>query len=134
MSRKRTEAVPYLKLLLLAALLGIISAVITLAFQNLVRIVQVLVWRRAAHAAGLPAPVFTLVVCAFGGLMVGMLVRTFGDHSGIFAEMMTEFGRTGRFNYRRAPGMVMTALVSLIAGAVLAPRHRSLTRAAALAR
>ena len=127
MSRKRTEAVPYLKLLLLAALLGIISAEITLAFQNLVRIVQVLVWRRAAS-------VFTLVVCAFGGLMVGMLVRTFGDHSGIFAEMMTEFGRTGPFNYRRAPGMVMTALVSLIAGAVLAPRHRSLTRAAALAR
>jgi len=114
MSRKRTEAGPYLKLLLLAALLGIISAEITLAFQNLVRIVQVLVWRRAAS-------VFTLVVCAFGGLMVGMLVRTFGDHSGIFAEMMTEFGRTGRFNYRRAPGMVITALVSLIAGGSLGP-------------
>jgi H+/Cl- antiporter ClcA len=54
-------------------------------------------------------------------LLVGVLVRIFGDHSGIFAEMMTEFGRTGRFNYRRAPGMVIIALVSLIAGGSLGP-------------
>jgi H+/Cl- antiporter ClcA len=52
---------------------------------------------------------------------VGLLVRIFGDYSGVFAEMMTEFGRTGRFNYRHAPGMVITALVSLIAGGSLGP-------------
>jgi len=95
--------------------------VITFVFQGLVRVGQVLVWKLAAQAAGLPAPVFTLVVCALGGLLVGVLVRTFGDHSGIFAEMMTEFGRSGRFNYRRAPGMVITALASLIAGGSLGP-------------
>jgi H+/Cl- antiporter ClcA len=121
MSRKRIEPRPYLKLLLLAALLGLISAVITFAFQGLVRVGQVLVWKRAAHAAGLPTPAFTLAVCTVGGLLVGGLVKTFGDHSGIFAEMMTEFGRTGRFHYRRAPGMVITALASLIAGGSLGP-------------
>ena len=41
------------------------------------------------------------------------------DHSGILAEMMTEFGHTGRFNYRHAPGIVITALASLIAGGSL---------------
>src|SRR5215469_12951687 len=101
--------------------MGLISAVITFAFLGLVRVGQLLVWKRAPQAVGLQAPVFTLVVCALGGLLVGILVRIFGDHSGVFAEIMTEFGRTGRFNYRRAPGMVITALASLIAGGSLGP-------------
>ena len=53
--------------------------------------------------------------------MVGLLVKLFGDHSGIFAELMLEFGKTGRFNYRHAPGIVITAFVSLISGASLGP-------------
>ena len=36
-----------------------------------------------------------------------------GDHTGIFAELMLEFGKTGRFNYCHAPDSVITALVSL---------------------
>jgi len=119
--KSRIEPRPYLKLLLLSTLLGLISATITFVFQGLVRAGQVMLWTRAAQAAALPAPVFTLIVCALGGLLVGVLVRIFGDYSGIFAEMMTEFGRTGRFNYRHAPGMVITALVSLIAGGSLGP-------------
>jgi H+/Cl- antiporter ClcA len=120
-STKQIEPGPYLKLLVLAALLGLISAAITFAFQRGVHVGQILVWRRAAHATGLSAPVFTVGVCGLGGLLVGVLVKSFGDHSGIFAEMMTEFGRTGRFNYRSAPGMVITAVVSLIAGGSLGP-------------
>jgi hypothetical protein len=60
--KTRIEPRPYLKLLLLSALLGLISAVITFVFQWLVRLGQALVWARAAQAAGLPAPVFTLIV------------------------------------------------------------------------
>jgi H+/Cl- antiporter ClcA len=121
MSKIRIEPGPYVKLLMLAAVLGLISAVITFGFLGLVHLGQVLVWRRVATATGLSEAVFTLAVCVLGGLIVGVLVRIFGDHSGIFAEMMTEFGRTGRFDYRCAPGMVITALVSLIAGGSLGP-------------
>ena len=53
--------------------------------------------------------------------MVGLLVKLFGDHNAIFAELMREFGKTGRFNYHHAPGIVITAFVSLIAGASLGP-------------
>ena len=56
-----------------------------------------------------------------GGLLVGLLVKLFGDHSGIFAEIMLEFGKTGRFDYRNAPGIVITAIVSLVAGGSLGP-------------
>jgi H+/Cl- antiporter ClcA len=48
-----------------------------------------------------------------------VLVKVFGDHSGIFAKMMLEFGKTGRFNYRHASGIVIAALASLIAGGSL---------------
>ena len=110
-----------MKLLLLAAVLGLFSAVITFLFMVLVNVGQTLIWEQAAHAVGVSAPVFTLVICTLGGLLVGVLVKFFGDHSGIFAEMMLEFGKTGRFNYRHAPGIVITALVSLIAGGSLGP-------------
>jgi len=121
MSQERIEPRPYLRILLLAALLGLVSAVITFIFLVIVNVGQTLIWEQAAQAVGVSAPVFTLVICSLGGLLVGVLVKVFGDHSGIFAEMMTEFGHTGRFNYRHAPGIVITALVSLIAGGSLGP-------------
>jgi len=112
---------PYLKLLLFAALLGLISAVITFVFMALVNVGTSAVWETAAAATGLSTQVFTLLVCTIGGLLVGVLVKIFGDHSGIFAVMMAEFGRTGRFDYRNAPGTVLMALVSLVSGASLGP-------------
>ena len=121
MSEEQIQPRPCLKLLLLAALLGLISAVITFLFIVLVHEGQYIVWEQIARSVGLPAPIFTLLICTIGGLIVGVLVRIFCDHSGIFAEMMTEFGHIGRFNYRHAPGIVVTALPSLIAGGSLGP-------------
>jgi len=121
MSQEKIQPRPYAKLLMLAALLGLISAAITFIFLVLVNVGQSLIWKQAAHAVGLPLPLFTLLICTLGGLLVGVLVKIFGDHSGIFAEMMLEFGKTGRFNYRHAPGIVITALASLIAGGSLGP-------------
>jgi H+/Cl- antiporter ClcA len=120
-SKQAIEPRPCLKLLLLAALLGLISAVITFIFVLLVNGGIKLLWEQAAQAVGLSTSLFTVLVCAFGGLLVGVLVKVFGDHTSIFAEMMTEFDRSGRFNYRHAPGIVVTALVSLIAGGSLGP-------------
>ena len=72
-------------------------------------------------ALGMDPRLFTVLVCTLGGLLVGLLVKLFGDHNAIFVELMHEFGKTGRFNYRHAPGIVITAFVSLIAGGSLGP-------------
>ncbi|MBE2220771.1 MAG: chloride channel protein [Anaerolineae bacterium] len=112
---------PYLKLLGLVILLGVAVAVMTFAFMVIVHQGTALLWETAAEELGLDLRLFTVLVCTFGGLLVGLLVKHFGDHSGIFAEVMQEFGKTGRFDYRNAPGIVITALVSLIAGASLGP-------------
>jgi H+/Cl- antiporter ClcA len=112
---------PYLRLMALVALLGVVSAVITFAFMALVNQGIDLIWDQAPLLVGLDARLFTFLVCTLGGLLVGLLVKIFGDHNAIFAELMQEFGRTGRFDYRHAPGIVVTALVSLISGASLGP-------------
>jgi H+/Cl- antiporter ClcA len=105
----------------LVAVLGVISALITFAFVALVHRGTHLLWTEAALALGLDPRFFTLLVCTLGGLLVGLLVKLFGDHNAIFADLMREFGETGRFNYRHAPGIVVTALVSLVSGASLGP-------------
>jgi H+/Cl- antiporter ClcA len=105
----------------LIVVLGLISALVTFAFMALVHQGTSLVWEQIAQALGIDPRLFTVVVCTFGGLLVGLLVKLFGDHNAIFADLMIEFGKTGRFDYRSAPGIVITAFVSLISGASLGP-------------
>jgi H+/Cl- antiporter ClcA len=112
---------PYLRLMALVVLMGIISAVVTFVFMYLVHQGTRLVWEQTALALGIDTRLFTILTCTFGGLLVGLMVKVFGDHSGIFSEVMREFGKTGRFDYRNAPGIVATAFVSLISGASLGP-------------
>jgi H+/Cl- antiporter ClcA len=111
----------YIKLLALVALLGMASALITFVFMVFVQQGTALIWEQAAAMLGVDPRIFTIVVCTIGGLLVGLLVKLFGDHNGIFADVMVEFGKTGRFDYRNAPGIVITAFVSLIAGGSLGP-------------
>jgi H+/Cl- antiporter ClcA len=111
----------YLKLMALVVVLGLISALVTFVFVALVGVGTNLIWEQAAAALGIDARLLTVIICTFGGLLVGLLVKLFGDHNAIFADLMLEFGQTGRFNYHHAPGILITAFVSLIAGASLGP-------------
>ena len=111
----------YLRLMLLVAVLGGISALITFGFIALVNVLTGAIWEEASQALGINPRFFTFIVCSLGGLIVGLMVKLFGDHNAIFSELMLEFGKTGRFDYRHAPGIVVTAFVSLIAGASLGP-------------
>ena len=117
----QTRPASYFKLMALVVVLGVISALITFAFIALVQVGTQRLWEDAAQTLGLDVRLFTILVCTAGGLLVGLLVKLFGDHNGIFADLMTEFGKTGRFDYRNAPGIVITAFVSLISGASLGP-------------
>jgi H+/Cl- antiporter ClcA len=117
----QAKLISYIKLLTLVALLGVISALVTFTFITLVGVGTSRLWTEAAQALNLDQRLFTILVCTLGGLLVGLLVKIFGDHNAIFADLMLDFGKTGRFDYRNAPGIVITAFVSLIAGASLGP-------------
>jgi H+/Cl- antiporter ClcA len=111
----------YLRLMALMAIMGLVSALVTFAFIALVNVSTGAIWEKASQALGMDPRFFTFFVCSLGGLLVGLLVKYFGDHNAIFSELMQEFGKTGRFDYRNAPGIVVTAFISLVAGGALGP-------------
>jgi chloride channel protein, CIC family len=115
------KPISYLRVMTFIILLGIASALITFGFIELVNVMIRLIWEQAKLASGLEARVFTLLICTLGGLLVSISIRFFGDHPAIFSELMQEFGKSGRFDYRNAPGIVITSFISLIAGASLGP-------------
>jgi H+/Cl- antiporter ClcA len=65
--------------------------------------------------------IFTILACLAGGLIVGLVLHIMGDHSAIFAELMAEFAKTGRIDYRQAISIVLAAFPSLIFGGSLGP-------------
>jgi chloride channel protein, CIC family len=115
------KLISYLRLMLLVAILGAASALITFVFIAFTNLLIDLIWKQASLALGLDTRVFTILVCTLGGLLVGLLIKIFGDHNAIFSELLQEFGKTGRFDYRHAPGIVVTAIISLASGASLGP-------------
>jgi len=111
----------YLRLMGMVFLMGIASALVTFIFIYLSNQSIDLIWKQGITASGLDPRLFTFLVCSLGGLVVGLLVKIFGDHEGIFFKLMQEFGKTGRFKYQNAPGILLTAFVSLMTGGALGP-------------
>jgi H+/Cl- antiporter ClcA len=105
----------------MTAILGVLSGTLTFIFMELVSVSQKLLWEQAAEKFTIPVPIFTFFICTIGGVLAGLIVKIFGDHSGIFAEIMAGFNQSGRFDYHNAPGIVLTSFISLITGASLGP-------------
>jgi H+/Cl- antiporter ClcA len=111
----------YYIMLFYAAILGMVSGIVTFLYIEVVHIGQQLVWEKFAPSTGLSAPVFTLIICLTGGLVIGLLLQLLGDYSAIFAEIMAEFARSGRIDYHHAISLVVIGLPSLIFGGSLGP-------------
>ncbi len=110
--------------MIIAALIGAMAGVLTLAFLRLLYFGIEFVWTTLPALVGLTgdlSPLFIFAVAVTGGLTVGLLVRLFGDQPALFAELMAAFGKTGRIEYRHVPGILLNALVSLISGGALGP-------------
>jgi H+/Cl- antiporter ClcA len=114
----------FTKLLLAAALIGILAGTVTLLFITLVNLVIEFVWDSLPDLLGFggePSSFYIFTIAVLGGLSVGLLVRFFGEKPAILAELMAEFGKTGRIEYKDVPGVVLTAFVSLVSGGALGP-------------
>ncbi len=77
----QARPISYIRLMALVAILGVVSAGVTFGFMALVHEGIILVWEQAAQVMGIDPRLFTLLVCTLGGLLVGLLVKLFGDHS-----------------------------------------------------
>lgn len=95
MESKAATSRDLVKVMLFAALIGALSGVVVLVFLTLMRLGIGFVWERlpllfGLFSAGEPAPAYVFAVATLGGLVVGILVRIFGDQPALFAELMAE--------------------------------------------
>ena len=80
----------FYSMLFYAAILGMVSGIVTFLFIEVVHIGQQLVWEKFAPSTGISPPVFTLVICLTGGLVVGLLLQLTGR---LFSNFCRDHGR-----------------------------------------
>ena len=109
-------------LLLFVALIGIIGALMMIAFIFLQDILTALLWKDIPVDS--LTPVFNpliLVICVAGGLGAGVIRYYFNGEIAIMAEDLIEFNEKGRFTLKRGLELFLRGLVSLVCGAPLGP-------------
>ncbi|MHC1563562.1 chloride channel protein [Actinomycetospora sp. C-140] len=111
----------YLRLLLVAVLLGIPISALAYGFLAAVHALQDLLFTDLPAAQGLaPVPLWwPLPWLAIGGLLVGATVRYLPGHGG--ASPADGFGEHPPPMPRELPGVVLAAFATLVFGAVLGP-------------
>jgi zinc transporter ZupT len=69
----------YLRLMVLVALLGMVSALVTFVFVVLVNESIALIWEQAANMVGLDPRLFTLLACSLDAFAAGALLVMLTD-------------------------------------------------------
>lgn len=111
----------YLLLIGLAAVVGVIGAVVTLTFLWAEHGLQVVLWSDIPDAIGVdPHPWYAIAVTTVGGLAVGLVLRFAPGHGGPGPAEGHGVGET-HIGVHALPGIVLAALISLAAGASLGP-------------
>jgi len=109
-------------LLLFVSIIGIIGALMMIAFVFLQDCMTSILWKDIPVDS--LAPVFNpwiLVICVVGGLGAGVLRYYFNGEIAIMAEDLIEFNEKGRFTLKRGIELFLRGLVSLVCGAPLGP-------------
>ena len=68
MATERIQPRPYIRLLLLAGLVGFVGAVITFSFMWVVREAAHLIWASTEDSSDVWRPIFTVVICTVAGI------------------------------------------------------------------
>lgn len=69
----------------------------------------------------LTSPVYTLLICAAGGLLFGLFQKRFGVYPDELSEVMTAIKRDHFYAYNKMPVLLISAMVPLLLGAAVGP-------------
>ena len=109
-------------LLLFVSLIGVIGALMMIAFVFLQDSLIAILWKDIPVDS--LTPVFNpwiLVICVAGGLGAGVIRHYFKGEIAIMAEDLIEFNEKGKFTLKRGIETFLRGLVSLVCGAPLGP-------------
>ena len=115
------------RLLVFAVLIGVVGGLVAMIYYLLLQGVMHGVWLKALHLSPMSLPIEpmwrpgVLVVCAIGGLVVGLLTRWLGSAGEIASVVDNIHLRDGRIDISQTPAMTLTSLVSISAGGSAGP-------------
>jgi len=112
----------YLRVLLYAALFGIVMALLAFAFLALLKIGTQFLTQSVPHLLwpGTNFNLTTLLIAVVGGLLVGVAIYYTGEHTGI-GVAQKEYAEHGQIEYRHLPSIMVQSFLSLWSGASLGP-------------
>jgi H+/Cl- antiporter ClcA len=112
----------YLRVMLYAALIGIVMALLAFAFLALLRVGTQFLTQSVPHLLwpGTTFNLTTLLIAVVGGLLLGAAIYYTGEHTGI-GVAQKEFAEHGRIEYRHLPSIMVQSFLSLWSGASLGP-------------
>ncbi len=109
-------------LLFMGAIFGLLAGLVTRAFVFAIEEIQHFLWTYLpAQLPALPRSTYTIITCVIGGVLMGLGVKYLGNHPHNIQEDITEFKKTGKFDYKHIPQTFINSLISLGFGAALGP-------------
>ncbi|MED3353150.1 chloride channel protein, partial [Bacillus thuringiensis] len=107
-------------LALYGILLGSIVGATVWLFLVTINIGIHFIWGYLPEVLSFPS-YYTLCVTRIGGVLVGLSQKYFGTYPRLMPEVMAEYKKTGRIEYRFVHQATLTAIIVLIFGASLGP-------------
>ncbi len=108
----------HLLFLLYTVILGMIVGAIVWGFLRVMNLGIDFLW--SFLPSQISFPLYTLCVCALGGLLIGLWKRKFGDYPEELGTVLGTVKRTGGYPYRNVFSTLGSALFPLLIGALTA--------------
>lgn len=105
--------------LLYTVILGAIVGAIVWAFIRIMNLGIEFIWDFVPSQ--LNFPLYTLYICLFGGLFIGLWKKKFGDYPEDLSTVMGKVKKTGRYPYNNVFSTIVSALFPLLIGASVGP-------------
>lgn len=106
-------------LILYGVFLGGVVGAVSWLFLSIVSLGIHFMWNELPEKFNFPY--WTILVCSIGGILVGLCQKYLGEYPKLMPEVMAEFKKTKRVNYKNVPKACVSALITLFFGASLGP-------------
>lgn len=108
-----------LKLWLYCMVLGAFAGLVLWLFLKVVLVGTELLWEWAPEQLGIP--VYPIVVCTIGGLIIGLFRKKFGDYPEELETVLGILKKEKRYEYRNMLVLLIAAALPLILGSSVGP-------------
>ena len=105
--------------LLYTILLGAVVGAIIWAFLKVMNLGIEFLWDYVPSKISFP--LYTLIICTVGGLLIGLWKKKFGDYPEELNTVMGQVKKTGRYPYNNVFSVLGSALFPLLLGASIGP-------------